>query len=131
MHLGIHYLAEFFDCDRAKIDDAALIEKVMIDAANLSAATIIRPFFHQFSPQGVSGVIVIAESHFAIHTWPEHGYTAVDLFSCSDFDCKAALNHIRITIGAKYCTMAQVRRGILTDSGEGSPAAWEDIDMKV
>lgn len=129
MHLGIHYLAEFFDCDRKKIDDAAFVEKIMIEATNLSSATIIRPFFHQFSPQGVSGVIVIAESHFAIHTWPEHGYTAVDLFSCSDFDYKAALNHIRITIGAKHYTVGQVRRGILADSGVAMPAEWDDIDL--
>lgn len=129
MHLGIHYLAEFFDCDRATIDDAALIEKVMIDATRLSGATMIKPFFHQFSPQGVSGVIVIAESHFAIHTWPEHGYTAVDLFSCSDFDYKAALNHIRITIGAAHYTVAQVRRGLISGSGGGHPAEWKEIDI--
>ncbi len=130
MHLGIHYLAEFFDCDRDKIDDAAFIEQIMIDATKLSGATMIRPFFHQFSPQGVSGIIVIAESHFAIHTWPEHGYTAVDLFSCSDFDYKAALNHIRITIGAQYHTVAQVRRGIRTENGGALPSEWKEIDLE-
>lgn len=130
MHLGIHYLAEFFDCDRRKIDDALFIEGLMIDATKLSGATIIRPFFHQFSPQGVSGVIVIAESHFAIHTWPEHGYTAVDLFSCSNFNYKAALNHIRITIGAHYCNVAQVRRGILSENGEPQPAELNEINIE-
>ena len=130
MHLGIHYLAEFFDCDRKKIDDALFIEGLMIDATKLSGATIIRPFFHQFSPQGVSGVIVIAESHFAIHTWPEHGYTAVDLFSCSNFNYKAALNHIRITIGARYFNVAQVRRGILSENGEPQPAEWNVINIE-
>ncbi len=129
MHLGIHYLAEFFDCDRTKIDDAAFLEQAMIDATKLSGATIIQPLFHQFSPHGVSGVIVIAESHFAIHTWPEHGYTAVDLFSCSNFDYKAALNHIRITIRAKHHTITQVRRGIHTDSGEALPVEWKNIDL--
>jgi len=130
MHLGIHYLAEFFDCDRARIDDAAYIEQIMIDATKLSGATMIRPFFHQFSPQGVSGVIVIAESHFAIHTWPEHCYTAVDLFSCSDFDYKAALNHIRTAIGARHYTVARVRRGILSGDGEANPAEWNEIDIE-
>lgn len=129
MHLGIHYLAEFFDCDRARIDDAAYIEQIMIDATKLSGATMIRPFFHQFSPQGVSGVIVIAESHFAIHTWPEHGYTAVDLFSCSDFDYRAALKHIGTTIGARYHTIARVRRGILSGNGGPNPAEWSEIDI--
>ncbi len=130
MHLGIHYLAEFFDCNRAKINDAAFIEQIMIDATKLSGATIIRPFFHQFSPQGVSGVIIIAESHFAIHTWPEHGYTAVDLFSCTDFDYKGALNHIRTNIGARHHTVAQVRRGILSENGGPQPAEWNEIDME-
>ncbi len=129
MHLGIHYLAEFFDCDRSKINEAAYLEQVMIDATKLSGATIIQPLFHQFSPQGVSGVIVIAESHFAIHTWPEHGYTAIDLFSCSNFNYKAALNHIRITIGAKHYSLAQVRRGMRTNNGEALPAEWKDIDL--
>jgi S-adenosylmethionine decarboxylase len=129
MHLGIHYLAEFFDCDRAKIDDVVFIEQIMIEATKLSGATIIKPFFHQFSPQGVSGVIVIAESHFAIHTWPEHGYTAVDLFSCSDFNYKTALNHIRITINAHHHTVAQVRRGILPENGRTHPAEWKEIDI--
>ena len=129
MHLGIHYLAEFFDCDRTKIDDAAFIERTMIEATRLSGATMIKPFFHQFSPQGVSGVIVIAESHFAVHTWPEHGYTAVDLFSCADFDYKTALNHIRITIGSLHHTIAQVRRGILPDKGGAHPAEWKEIEI--
>ncbi len=130
MHLGTHYLAEFFECDCVKIDDAAFIEKIMIDATKLSGAAMIRPFFHQFSPQGVSGVIVIAESHFAIHTWPEHGYTAVDLFSCSDFDYKAALNHIRITIGARNYTIARVRRGIISENNRPHPAEWKEIDLE-
>ncbi|HOT47175.1 MAG TPA: adenosylmethionine decarboxylase [Spirochaetota bacterium] len=130
MHLGTHYLAEFFNCDRARIDDAAFIEQIMIDATKLSGATMIRPFFHQFSPQGVSGVIVIAESHFAIHTWPEHSYAAVDLFSCSDFNYKAALNHIRTTIGARHYTVAQVRRGILSGNGGPNPAEWDTVDIE-
>jgi S-adenosylmethionine decarboxylase len=130
MHLGIHYLAEFFECDRAIIDDVAFIEKILIDATKLSGATMIKPFFHQFSPQGVSGVVVIAESHFAIHTWPEHGYTAVDLFSCSDFDYKAALNHIRITIGARHHSVALVRRGIFSKNNEPHPAEWDEIDIE-
>src|SRR4030042_570390 len=93
MSLGKHYLAEFFDCDRLKINDITFIERVLIEATGLCGAQMIMPFFHQFSPQGISGVIVIAESHFAIHTWPEHGYAAVDLFSCSDFDFKTAMRH--------------------------------------
>jgi len=95
LHLGKHIIAEFYDCDSAVIDDISLIESIMTDSAKISGATIIKPFFHRFSPQGVSGIIVISESHFAIHTWPEHGYAAVDIFSCSDFNYKESLRHIR------------------------------------
>ena len=130
MNLGTHYLAEFFDCNRQIINDVSLIEHIMIEATKRSGARIIKPFFHQFNPQGISGVIVIAESHFAIHTWPEHGYTAVDLFSCADFDYKSALNHIRINIGAGYYSVALIRRGILPDSKGFHRAEWEEIEIE-
>ena len=129
MNLGTHYLAEFFNCDRSKINDIAFIERIMIEATELSGARMIKPLFHHFSPQGISGVIVIAESHFAIHTWPEHGYAAVDLFSCSDFDYKTAMNHIGKNISAQFHSVALVRRGILTDSHEPKPAEWEEVDI--
>jgi S-adenosylmethionine decarboxylase len=129
MNLGTHYLAEFFDCDRHIINDVSMIERIMIEATEKSGARIIKPFFHQFNPQGISGVIVIAESHFAIHTWPEHGYTAVDLFSCADFDYKSALNHIRKNIGAQHHSVALIRRGILTDHDEFRRAEWEATEI--
>lgn len=120
-HLGSHFLAEFFDCDRDRINDAAFLETVMIEAARRSRATVIQPFFHRFSPHGVSGILVIAESHFAVHTWPEHGYVALDLFSCGEFDYRAALAHVRDSVGAGRCLVARVRRGDL--EGRGAPTA--------
>jgi S-adenosylmethionine decarboxylase len=129
MALGAHYLAEFYHCDREKINDLAFLEKVMIEATNLSGANILKHFFHQFNPQGISGIIVIAESHFAIHTWPEHGYAAVDLFSCAEFNYKAALNHIRINIGAGYHSVSLARRGVISTAGEPQPCEWSNIDI--
>jgi len=55
----------------------------MLAAAKESGATILGESFHQFSPQGVSGVIIIAESHLTVHTWPEHGYAGADIFTCA------------------------------------------------
>jgi len=130
MNLGIHYLAEFFNCDRQKINDIALIERIMIEATERAGARMINPFFHQFNPHGISGVIVIAESHFAIHTWPEHGYAAVDLFSCADFDYKSALNHIRAGIGAEHHSVELVRRGILPDKDGFHRAECESADIE-
>jgi S-adenosylmethionine decarboxylase len=129
MALGTHYLAEYYDCDRSKINDISLLERIMIEATELSGARIIRHFFHQFSPQGLSGIIVIAESHFAVHTWPEHGFAAVDLFSCGDFDFRAALNHIRLSIGAERHFVTLVRRGTIAAAGGPCRSAWEEIDI--
>ena len=80
--LGRHILVEFFDCDAVILNNTSLIETSMLEAARLAKATIINSTFHHFSPFGVSGVVVVQESHLAIHTWPEYGYAAVDIFTC-------------------------------------------------
>lgn len=82
--LGRHILVEFNHCDPESLNDVILIEKGMVDAAREAGATVINSTFHHFSPFGVSGVVVIQESHLAIHTWPEYRYAAVDLFTCGD-----------------------------------------------
>ncbi|MEJ2636097.1 MAG: adenosylmethionine decarboxylase [Calditrichia bacterium] len=82
--LGRHILAEFFECDTEILNDVERIENYMKRAAIECGATIVNSVFHTFNPHGVSGVVVIAESHLAIHTWPEYGYAAVDVFTCGD-----------------------------------------------
>ncbi|MEO0756753.1 MAG: polyamine aminopropyltransferase [Cyanobacteria bacterium J06648_16] len=80
--LGRHILVEFHGCSAEILNDVPRIESSMVNAAKESGATIISSVFHHFSPFGVSGVVVIQESHLAIHTWPEYRYAAVDLFTC-------------------------------------------------
>ncbi len=111
--LGRHIIAELFDCNESFLNDLKKIEEVMMAAAQLSKATIIKPFFHQFSPYGISGVIVIAESHFTIHTWPEHAYAAVDVFTCGELDTQVALDHIKTALGSEKCSVFEIERGIL------------------
>jgi S-adenosylmethionine decarboxylase len=82
--LGKHFIIELYECPYGNLDNRDLISNLLIKAVDQSGATLIHPYFHQFSPQGVSGVVVIAESHFTIHTWPEYGYAAIDIFTCSD-----------------------------------------------
>lgn len=82
--LGRQIIVEFYDCKESTINNVEYIEKSMTDATRASGATIISQNFHKFSPYGVSGVVVIAESHVAIHTWPEYNYAAVDIFTCGD-----------------------------------------------
>lgn len=80
--LGRHILVEFHGCSTEILNDVPRIERSMLEAAQEAGATIISSVFHHFSPFGVSGVVVIQESHLAIHTWPEFRYAAVDLFTC-------------------------------------------------
>ncbi|WP_420386582.1 polyamine aminopropyltransferase [Roseivirga sp.] len=82
--LGRHIIVEYYNCSPELLNDVVHIEKSMENAAEEAGATIINSTFHHFSPYGVSGVVVIQESHLAIHTWPEYGYASVDLFTCGD-----------------------------------------------
>src|SRR3989304_5622831 len=79
--LGRHLLLELFDCDAEAINSLEVVKASMVEAARLAQATIVDVVFHEFNPFGISGVVVIAESHLAIHTWPEYRYAAVDIFS--------------------------------------------------
>lgn len=80
--LGRHLLLELYECDRKLLGQIKPVEHILKHAAIEAGATVVQSNFHQFSPYGVSGVVVIAESHLTIHTWPEHGYAAVDIFTC-------------------------------------------------
>jgi S-adenosylmethionine decarboxylase len=81
--LGWHWLVDFYECLDLPMDPKRM-ESLMVDAAKRSGATVVQSCFHQFSPHGLSGVVVIAESHLAVHTWPEHKAMCLDFFSCSD-----------------------------------------------
>jgi len=82
--LGRHILIEFYNCNEEILASPELIEKHMNKAAKIANATIVNSVFHHFNPYGVSGAVIISESHLAIHTWPEYGYAAVDVFTCGD-----------------------------------------------
>jgi len=88
--LGKHFLLECHECDVETLNSPQALKRVFLDAANRSGATVISASFRRFDPQGVSGVVIIAESHFTVHTWPEYRYAAVDMFTCGakiDFNC--------------------------------------------
>lgn len=80
--LGSHLLVEMFDCDKESLKAETNVGSAMRSAADESNATVVAESFHEFKPYGVSGAVIIQESHYTIHTWPEHGYAAVDLFYC-------------------------------------------------
>jgi len=112
--LGLHILMEFHQCSADILNKLDILEESMNEAANVSGATIIKSIFHQFAPQGVTGVVVIAESHLAIHTWPEHGYAAVDFFTCNtDMEYLLSYELLAKKLNAKVHSYKSVERGLL------------------
>lgn len=113
-HLGQHLLAEYYDCNANVLNNPALIETVMKEAAEACGATIVQSCFHRFSPYGVSGVVVIAESHLTIHTWPELGYASVDLYTCGDAcDPAIAFDYLRDKLLSANASYTELHRGML------------------
>ncbi|ADL07919.1 adenosylmethionine decarboxylase [Thermosediminibacter oceani] len=111
--LGRHILAEIYDCDPNVLNDRDLIEEIMVKAALEAGAEVREVAFHKFSPQGVSGVVVISESHLTVHTWPELGYAAVDVFTCGDkVNPWDACNYIAEKFKANHMTASEVKRGV-------------------
>jgi S-adenosylmethionine decarboxylase proenzyme len=96
--IGRQFVLDLYDCQAPEIDDLEWVRRTMLRAAEVANATIVCDAFHRFSPYGISGVVVIAESHIAVHTWPEHGYAAIDMFSCS--------SPLRLDVAADYLTEA-------------------------
>ncbi len=82
--VGKHCILELYKCDSAKLDDEAFLRDTITSAAKRAGATLLHLVTHRFDPQGVTGLALLAESHISIHTWPESGYAAVDVFTCGD-----------------------------------------------
>ncbi len=110
--LSKHLLVDLYGCSADMLNDVTALEKVMIEAAQRAGATVINSMFHHFSPFGVSGVVVIQESHLTIHTWPEQGFAAVDLFTCgTQTKPRRALIHLKRALQSTRIEVRQFRRG--------------------
>lgn len=115
--LGRQILVEFYDCDPGVLNDVKLIEKYMVEACNVAKATIVKTVVHEFSPYGVSGVVVIAESHVAIHTWPEYNYAAVDIFTCGETISPWTIyKYLENKLKCKNSSMMELKRGLFDDT---------------
>ncbi len=124
--LGRHILVEYYDCSESILNDVPLIEDSMLAAAQKAGATIINSTFHHFSPFGVSGVVVIEESHLAIHTWPEYGYAAVDIFTCGEtVDPWIAYRFLKEAFKAGNGSAMEMQRGTLDLLKKTENIDWE------
>jgi S-adenosylmethionine decarboxylase proenzyme len=113
MHaLGRHLLAELRGCDASRLSDLGWVREAMLEAARVSGATVVTQSFHHFAPLGISGVVIVSESHLAIHTWPEHRFAALDYFTCGEkIDQARAVEKMRLALGAEEVSVREILRG--------------------
>jgi S-adenosylmethionine decarboxylase len=114
--LGSHLLIELYGCDGSSLESEVSVAGAMHEAARRSNATIVEHSFHEFKPYGVSGAVIIQESHYTIHTWPEHGYAAVDLFYCGGtVQVQEAVQVLRERFQPARIKFLVVRRGLQSE----------------
>lgn len=106
-----HLLLELHGCDPRRLNDPVVVATCLEEAAVRAGATIVDRLFHRFSPQGVTGVVVVEESHFSVHTWPEHGYAAADFFTCGACTPERAVEVLVEAFGASHHDVLVVDRG--------------------
>lgn len=117
--LGRHIVAEMSFCEAETLSNIAKVRDIMVRAALAAKATVREVAFHKFEPGGVSGVVVLAESHLSIHTWPEFGYAAIDIYTCGDTaDPWRACEFLAEKFKAQSITTSVVERGIPTPFGK-------------
>ena len=120
--LGKHYIIELNECNPDRIEKVSTVKEIFLQAARLSKATILDYFFHQFQPVGVSGVILIAESHFTIHTWPEKKYAGIDIFTCGDMNVEIAIETMQQGFQPTNTNVQKLLRGSYeTDKSQQLP----------
>ena len=120
---GRHLMAELEGCAAQPLNDPTRLRRHMLASMRVIGATVVGEAFHAYRPQGVSGVLLIAESHMSVHTWPEAGYVAVDVYTCGDIDPTPAIAAFADMVGAKHCRVREVSRGVLGRAPQMLPPA--------
>ncbi|MFJ7744336.1 adenosylmethionine decarboxylase [Peribacillus sp. NPDC097295] len=110
--MGRHVISELWGCDFEKLNNIDLIERIFVDAALKSGAEVREVAFHKFAPQGVSGVVIISESHLTIHSFPEHGYASIDVYTCGNLDPNIAADYIAEALNAQTRENIELPRGL-------------------
>ena len=126
--LGSQLIVDLYDCDCERFDDLEWVENVMVEAAARARATIIDVVFHKFNPIGISGAVIISESHLAIHTWPEYRYAAIDVFTCGEIlDSEGAISYLAKQFCAGQRSVVKVRRGVSSEERRRTQAISQRI----
>lgn len=114
--VGNHLVVDAWQAPADLLNDPERIRCALMDAITAGEATLIDMCVHQFSPHGVTATVTLAESHIAIHTWPEYGYFAADLFFCGQGKPEEAIKVLQTALRAKQVKMTQIERGFPTSS---------------
>ncbi|WP_175060373.1 adenosylmethionine decarboxylase [Thermococcus sp. 2319x1] len=116
--IGYHYVVEASGCDPEVLKDPNKIREIFLEAAKVGNMEVKASYFFRFSPTGVSGVVIVAESHISVHTWPEEGYAALDVYTCGEkADPEKAVDYILEKFKAQYAHVSEVKRGIKEEEG--------------
>lgn len=130
--LGTHILCELSGCDANVLTDVEGVEEILKTAALKANATILTTAFHRFEPHGVSGVVVIAESHLSIHTWPEAGYAAMDFYTCGHATNPwAACEYAAKMLRARTMRTTEVKRGVEARRGQFTHVVTTDNEARI
>lgn len=127
--IGHHYIVEASDCDPKIISSVEKVQQILVKAAEIAGAQVWSVLFSKFPPRGVSGVVVISESHISAHTWPEFGYGAMDFYTCGDnVDPEKGLNFAVEAFGASSAHITEITRGLEEGDREffHSFVTWEE-----
>ena len=111
--MGTHLVVDAWQAPAELLNDPEAIRKALIEAITAGQATLIDLCVHQFSPHGVTATATLAESHIAVHTWPEHGYFAADLFFCGVGDPKRAMKVLQTALQARQIKIQELQRGFV------------------
>lgn len=129
--LGTHLLVEMKDCNPAVIRNLEEVRDALVSAAREAKATIVDISFHEFNPFGISGMVVIAESHLSIHTWPEYNYAAVDIFTCGDIiKPEVAAVYLIERFESKSPSVVEMKRGILSHANIRLPHKITEAELQ-
>jgi S-adenosylmethionine decarboxylase len=111
--IGFHYVVEAAGCDPEILGNADKIREIFLEAAKVGKMEVKASYFFKFSPTGVSGMVIVAESHISIHTWPEKGYAALDVYTCgTTADPEKAVDYILDKLRTQYAHVSEIKRGI-------------------
>lgn len=112
--IGQHIILEFYECIPHYLDDTSFLENTFRQAASAMGATILSSSFHPFSPIGVSGVVIIKESHLTVHTWPEYAYAAIDIFTCGELETDMGIQYLKDSLCPQKVIKNTLIRGEVT-----------------